>query len=152
MAVLEMINRIAGAIDAKSHALGIFVDLAKAFDSVDHNILLKKLSHYGIRGLPLLLLQSYLTDRRQYVVYNNVNSIHCDVTYGIPEGSILEPLLFVLYVDDMGNCSSILNLILFADDTIIFIFNNYFFLATAGCCKMNVLCNIANQELHRLSL
>jgi len=74
MAILDMIDKVTNAMDSKSCSIGLFIDLAKAFDTVYHEILLAKLSHYGIRGLPLNLLRSYMTGRKQYVSCNNVNS------------------------------------------------------------------------------
>jgi len=107
MAALEMIDKITNAFDATSSAIGIFVDLAKAFDTVNYEILFSKLSHYGVRGQPWNLLINYLENRKQYVSFNNVSSGYCDITCGIPQGSILGPLLILLYVDDMKNCSQL---------------------------------------------
>ena len=123
MAVLEMVDIITDAMDSKSCAMGLFIDLAKAFDTVDHVILMKKLSHYGIRGEPLDLLQDYMNGRKQYVSCSGVNSSVRDICYGVPQGSILGPLLFLIYVNDMTHCSHILEFILFADDTNIFLTN-----------------------------
>jgi len=107
MAVLAMVDKLTNALETKSCAMGIFIDLAKAFDTVDHKILLQKLSHFGIRGMPLNLLNDYMTGRKQYVSFNGVNSAMCDINCGVPQGSILGPLLFLLYVDDMAYCSRI---------------------------------------------
>jgi len=120
MAILEMVDKISSAIDSKNCAMGIFIDLAKAFDTVDHNILLEKLRHYGIRGISLDLIKSYLHDRMQYVSFNGFDSLQQPVSCGVPQGSILGPLLFLVYIDDMSNCSKLLRFILFADDTNIF--------------------------------
>ena len=101
-------------------ALGVFVDLKKAFDTVDHSILLRKLEHYGIRGQALALLESYLSDRSQYVSYGGYESEKGRVECGVPQGSVLGPLFFILYVNDMVRASNELELVLFADDTNIF--------------------------------
>ena len=94
----------------------LFLDFAKAFDTVDHSILLKKLRHYGIRGLGNNILASYLSDRQQFISQNNIKSVTCDITCGVPQGSILGPLLFTLYINDLPTITS-LETRLFADDT-----------------------------------
>ena len=94
-----------------------FIDLKKAFDSVDHNILLNKLKHYGIRVLAFSWIQSYLTNRTQYVSINDTNSTCINVTCGVPQCSILGPILFIMYVNDMHTVSSLMKCIIFADDT-----------------------------------
>ena len=80
------------------HVIGVFIDLSKAFDTLDHDILLKKLENYGIRGTALSLMASYLNERKQYVSFNNTISETLGIKYGVPQGSILGPLLFLLYI------------------------------------------------------
>ena len=86
-----------------------------------HEILLRKLELYDVRGLALNWFQSYLTYRKQYVLYNNVQSQILDITCGVPQGSVLGPLLFLIYVNDIANCLTHSKLIYFADDTTVFL-------------------------------
>ena len=120
-AILEITDNFKTAIDNKLYTCGIFLDFSKAFDTVHHNILLKKkLEKYGIKGLPLQWFYSYLTKRVQFVQIGNVKSDVLTVKCGIPQGSTLGPLLFLLYINDLPNCSDILQFRIFADDTNIF--------------------------------
>ena len=98
----------------------MFIDLSKAFDTVNHKILLKKLTYFGIKGVYLDWLNSYLRNRKQFIFYNDKNSSMLDITCGVPQGSILGPLLFLLYINDLQKASSIIKPIMFADDTNIF--------------------------------
>ena len=119
-AVLYLIDQIANAIDNKKITIGVFLDLSKAFDTVNHHILLHKLEHYGITSTTLNWFRSYLEHRKQYVNFKSANSEATSVSYGVPQGSILGPLLFLLYINDLPNASTILHSILFADDTNLF--------------------------------
>ena len=102
------------------NTVGIFLDLSKAFDTVDHTILISKPEHYGIRGLPLEWIQNYLSNRFQYVEYNGFCSLSNKIKCGVLQGSILGPSLFLLYINDIYNATEISEFILFADDTNLF--------------------------------
>ena len=119
-ALLHFIDKISSAKDHGLHTVGIFLDYSKAFDTIDHNILLYKLSFYGIRGKALEWFRSYLSDRKQFVFLNGVKSSMQPVTCGVPQGSLLGPLLFLLYINDFPQSSKILSFILFADDSSVF--------------------------------
>ena len=119
-ALIEITERIKETIENKKYGCGVFIDLRKAFDTVNHEILLKKLNHYGIRGTALLWFKSYLSNRKQYVFHNGESSKLRSINCGVPQGSVLGPLLFLLYINDLPNISNILQFYLFADDTNIY--------------------------------
>ena len=121
MSLLDIQDKITMAMDKNEYSMGIFLDLAKAFDTVDHKILLAKLEHYGIRGNALNWFKSYLTNRYQKVSCNGRLSNLQLIEFGVPQGSILGPLLFLIYINDLPNSSSILHYILFADDSNVFL-------------------------------
>ena len=103
---------------------GIFIDLTKAFDTVDHNILLQKLYNYGIRGNIHSLFKSYLSNRQQFVKVNDAQSNLKSINCGVPQGSVLGPLLFIIYINDIANCCKEGLFRIFADDTGIFCHSN----------------------------
>ena len=118
--MISITETIRKTIDENKFGCGIFIDLKKAFDTVNHNILLQKLEHYGIRGVSLNWFKSYLTERKQYIHLNGTNSETKNILCGVPQGSVLGPMLFLLYINDLPNISRKLKKILFADDTNIY--------------------------------
>ena len=96
------------------------MDLSKAFDTLDHTIMIQKLNYYGITGTALSWFESYLTDRSQFVEVNGIKSTPTKTNMGVPQGSILGPLLFLIYINDINNSSSAFNFVVYADDTTLF--------------------------------
>ena len=119
-ALILLTEKIRKSIDQGLFTCGIFLDLWKAFDTVDHSILLDKLSNYGIRGKAHDWFSSYLNNRRQFVSIGSSNSDPLPVRCGVPQGSVLGPLLFLICVNDLQKCSGLLEFHLFADDTNLF--------------------------------
>ena len=95
MAILEFVEKMHSAIDNGEYSTGIFLDLAKAFDTVNHTLLLNKLEHYGIRGIPHLWFKNFLSSRKQYVHFKGVDSEMPDIKCGVPQGSLLGPLIIL---------------------------------------------------------
>ena len=116
-ALLDLIEDIRNAMDNNKFAVGVFVDLQKAFDTVDHNILLNKLDHHGIRGVANNWFKSYLSNRNQFVIKNGVNSDLQSMKIGVPQGSVLGPLLFLIYINDLHSTITFCTTRHFADDT-----------------------------------
>ena len=145
-ALLELIDQICESFDEKKYFLAIFVDLSKAFDTVNHQILINKLENYGICGKGLLWFKSYLSNRKQYLEYKdnfneqkttNLLQIKC----GVLQSSILGPLLFLIYINDLSLVSKLLSQIVFADDTNLFYSHN----------NIKILFRNANDELEKIS-
>ena len=136
-----MCDKITRSIDNNVYAIGVFFDLSKAFDTINHDILIQKLYHYGVRGVTLDWFKSYLANRFQFVNISGVSSQTELITCGVPQGSIIGPLLFLIYINDIVSSSDLLSFILFADDTNLFYSSN---------SKLELM-NTVNTELEKLS-
>ena len=120
--ILHLLKSVSESNDKPSRdvTLALFLDLSKAFDTINHTTLLAKLSHYGIRGTSNNWFRSYLTGRKQYTEVNNMQSRTMNINCGVPQGSVLGPLLFIIYTNDLPNSLNYTHAILFADDTTIY--------------------------------
>lgn len=122
-AIIHLTEIIYSNLNNENSTLAVYIDFSKCFDTINHSILLRKLEAYGIRGLPLALLTSYLTDRFQAVRVNGTTSDFKRISIGIPQGSVLGPILYLIYVNELPSISNLFSICLFADDTTI-IFDN----------------------------
>ena len=140
LAVLELIDRITQHLDKGTIPINVYLDLSKAFDTLDHNILLHKLKYYGIEGTALRLFESYLNERQQYVDLDGTTSNNNRILTGVPQGSILGPLLFIIYINDIAQSSKHFNFIIYADDTTL-----------CSTLKINADATQLNMELNNVS-
>ena len=120
-AILQLTKEIYNSFNNKEFTIGVFVDLRKAFDTVNHDILVKKLEYIGLANTNLKWFKDYLDNRKQSVSFgNNRKSSLQNINCGVPQGSIIGPLLFLIYVNDLCNVSQSIQPIMFADDTNLF--------------------------------
>ena len=136
-ALVCITEKIREALDTGNFACGIFIDLQKAFDTVDHHILVSKLEYYGIRGTVKNWFASYLVNRKQYVTLNGFRSTLNDIKFGVPQGSVLGPLLFLVYINDLSISVKNSTVHHFADDTNLLYINK----------SIQTLCNKINYDL-----
>ena len=140
-AIVKLVDQIYKSFEKGHYTLGIFIDLSKVFDTVDHTILIRKLEMYGIKGINLAWFRDYLTNRIQYIsITHDLEVGTKNICCGIPQGSILGPLLFLSYVNDLHN-SSTLDPIMFADDTNLFYEHK----------DLQTLFSLVNQELQKIN-
>ena len=116
-AAMEVTDKIFQSLDKKKLPIALFLDFSKAFDTINHSILLNKLKHYGINGTALKWFSSYLTNRKQFVLYKGKMSKETTITTGVPQGSILGPLLFIIYINDIAKITNKFKFTIYADDT-----------------------------------
>ena len=116
-ATLELVDTLLQTLDSGKLSISIFLDLSKAFDTLDHTMLINKLKHYGISGTSLNWISNYLTDREQFVQYKGTMSNTRPILTGVPQGSVLGPLLFIIYINDIHCASNKFKSIIYADDT-----------------------------------
>ena len=149
-AILNLLEIIQKALDDGQIACGIFIDLEKAFDTVSHDILLEKLDHYGIRGISNDWFRSYLSNRSQFVSINGFNSDYKTIKYGVPQGSVLGPLLFLIFINDLNIAIKHSETFHFADDTCLLNIKD----SVKQINKVNKGCNVLVQWLNanRISL
>ena len=138
--MLELVDRITQHLDKGTTPINVYLDLSKAFDTLDHNILLHKLKYYGIEGTALRLFESYLNERQQYVDLDGTNSNYNRILTVVPQGPILGPLLFIIYINDIAQSSNHFNFIIYADDTTL-----------CSTLKINADATQLNRELNNVS-
>ena len=141
LAILDLQSQLINNIENKLYSCSVFLYFSKAFDTVNHNILLDKLEHYGFRGIAYSWFKSYLNQRTQIVAMNGVNGNELTINCGVPQGSVLGPLLFFIYSNDIYQSSQILQFRLFADDPSILLANK----------NLEILKQTRNSELKKVS-
>ena len=122
--MIDINNRIQEACDNGPYACGIYVDFEKTFDTVNHNILLGKLAHYGVRGIANNWFKTYLTNRKQHVTVSGQKSDNALIEFGVPQGSVLGPLLFLIFINDLSQAIKFSRARHFADDTNLLLVDN----------------------------
>ena len=141
-ALLKFTDDILKCFDDNKVGIATFMDLSKAFDCIDHKILLTKTKRYGVHSTPLRCIRSYLTNREHFVSWNQIQSTSLNLNIGVPQGSMLAPLLFLIYINDNVNSRNVLSFVLFADDTTVYVQND----------SIDSAIEILNTELAKVSL
>jgi len=137
--MVHLMNFVSTALNKKETAVAIFCDLRKAFDTVNHEILFKKMHKIGIRNVELKWFQNYLSNRKKFVFFNGMSSSLLEILLGVPQGSILGPILFLIYINDLPS-ASLLRSLLFADDTALL----------ARGSNIKDLADYVNSEFHKV--
>ena len=154
LAGIELVDHIANYLNNRKTPISIFLDLSKAFDTLNHNILLKKLDFYGLSSKSLILFASYLSNRKQYCEYNGISSEILETNIGVPQGSILGPLLFSIYINDLTKSSNEFGFLMYADDTTLYSTIEHF--SDHGEVSQNISRELSNVttwlEVNKLSL
>ena len=149
LAALKFTDRISQEMDAKKIPFSILLDLSKAFATLDHNVLLSKLDYYGIKDTALDWFKRYLTNRTQYVDCNGISSSIRKIETGVPQASILSPLLFIIYMNDIHTVSNNPNFISYADDTTL---SSPICSFTRGCDgNIDIVSTLINSELNKIA-
>src|SRR6218665_2310329 len=125
MALMDMQTSISDAMNSNKYSLGVFFDISKAFDTVNHALLINKLEYYSIPGVAKQWFVDYLRHRSQFVSLRGIISPSLEITSSVPQGSILGPILFLIYLNDLSRVSNKLKLIMFTDDTNAFLSHNF---------------------------
>ena len=142
LALMCLMDKLIKCLENGEHVVGVFLDFSKAFDTVDHDILMTKLYHYGIRDNALNWFKSYLSNREQFVTYNKSKSSMKTIKCGVPQGSILGPVLFLLYINDLSTLCDKVFSIFFADDSNLFKSDK----------NLSVIEEVLNSELEQISM
>ena len=148
LAAMEVTDKIFKYLDNKKLPIALYLDFSKAFDTINHAILMDKLKHYGVTGVALRWFKDYLTNRKQFVQYKDKVSKMSTITTGVPQGSILGPLLFIIYINDIAKITNKFKFTIYADDTTLI--EPICTFAQPNLRNMNKLAQEINNELEKI--